>query len=357
MSEDQICPIWGTPASVKPGNGDFDHVDSPRAGGKYRIARRAQIILRSEDDSIKARLTSWVIEQHQSGEDDPKITEHTLNDVEQRPALPLEKRIDNLLTYIQQTVPQIGGRFTFSRGQNNRGSMKMLAWSESINIDEVKALMDHLEEYGWLKKGVTTTSIVPYTLTVEGYSRVTEPEQTMAQEPKLRDPNAQPLTRIAEREQEETMDKPPNTQKVFVVHGRDHAPRNKVDIFLRKLGHEPVILEEQPSGSKTVIEKFEANSDVDFAVVILTPDDVGNTVGSSDEPQGRARQNVIFELGFFVGKLGREKVCVLQKGTTEIPSDFHGVVYVPMDETDGWHTKLAREMEHAGVSVDLNRLK
>ena len=201
MSEDQICPIWGTPASVKPGNGDFDQVDSPRAGGKYRIARRAQIILRSEDDSIKARLTSWVIEQHQSGEDDPKITEHTLNDVKQRPPLPLKKRIDNLLTYIQQTVSQIGGTFTFSRGQNNRGSMKMLAWSESINIDEVKALMDHLEESGCLKKNLAPLKAISYSLTVEGHSRATEPEQTVAQEPKPHEPSDQPLTQIAEREQ------------------------------------------------------------------------------------------------------------------------------------------------------------
>ncbi len=202
MSEDQICPIWGTPTSVEPGDGDFNYVDSPRAGGKYRISRRAVMKLqKEEDDSIKARLTSWVIEQQRSGKDDQKITEHTLNDVKQRPALSAEKRADNLLTYIQQAVSQIGGTFTFSQGQNDRGSMKMLAWSESINIDEVKALMDHLEQQGWLRKTLATFEATCYILTVEGYSRVTEPEQTVAQEPKPHEPSDQPLTRIAEREQ------------------------------------------------------------------------------------------------------------------------------------------------------------
>ena len=145
----------------------------------------------------------------------------------------------------------------------------------------------------------------------------------------------------------------PKTGRVFVVHGRDVGAKDRVRTFLNQLNLEPVILDEQPSGGQTVIEKFEGNTDVDFAVVLLTPDDTGNLAGSSGEPKPRARQNVIFELGFFVGKLGRSRVCVLHKGEVDIMSDYHGVIYVPLNDAD-WKLKLATEIESAGMNVDMN---
>ena len=144
-----------------------------------------------------------------------------------------------------------------------------------------------------------------------------------------------------------------------MVHGRDQAAKLEVRTFLSKLELDPVILEEQPSGGQTVIEKFEGKSDVNLAVVLLTPDDEGRLANSTDklEPRPGARQNVIFELGFFVGKLGRSKVFVLHKGEVELMSDYQGVIYIDMDDEKGWQLRLANEIEAAGVSVDLNRLK
>lgn len=144
-------------------------------------------------------------------------------------------------------------------------------------------------------------------------------------------------------------------RRVFIVHGHDHAAMETVARFLSQLEFEPIILHEQPSEGRAIIDKFEINTDVAYAIVILTPDDMGHQANSPDQTQFRARQNVIFELGFFIAKLGRSRVCALSKGSVEIPSDYHGVVYVNMDNGHGWKMILAREMKRAGLEVDLNR--
>jgi predicted nucleotide-binding protein len=145
-----------------------------------------------------------------------------------------------------------------------------------------------------------------------------------------------------------------DSRNVFLVHGHDDAMKESVARFLEKLDLHPIILHEQPNKGRTVIEKFEAHSDVGFAVVLLTPDDVGGLASSPDKPSPRARQNVILELGYFIGRLGRAKVCALHKGGVEIPSDIHGVLYVPYDAGNGWRLKLASEIKAAGIAVDLN---
>jgi hypothetical protein len=109
------------------------------------------------------------------------------------------------------------------------------------------------------------------------------------------------------------------SRKVFIVHGHAEGPRETVARFLERIGFEPVILHEQANGGDTIIEKFERHGDVPFAIVILTPDDVGSLQGGT--PQPRARQNVVLELGYFIGRLGRHKVCALKQGELEFPSD------------------------------------
>lgn len=148
---------------------------------------------------------------------------------------------------------------------------------------------------------------------------------------------------------------PVSTNRVFVVHGHDKGIREMVVRFLERLALSPIVLHEQPSGGKTVIEKLEQHSDVAFAVVLLTPDDQGCSQGEADLQQ-RARQNVILELGFFIGRLGRERVCALHKGKLELPTDILGVVYVSLDDGDGWRFSLAKELRQAGFEVDLNRV-
>ena len=126
---------------------------------------------------------------------------------------------------------------------------------------------------------------------------------------------------------------------------------------LTRLGLEPIVLQERPNQGKTIIEKFEANSEnVGYAVVLLTPDDVGKANGEAGEPKPRARQNVVMELGYFIGALGRERVCALKKAEVEIPSDIHGVAWVDLDDAGAWKLDLCKELKAAGYDVDANRL-
>jgi predicted nucleotide-binding protein len=145
-----------------------------------------------------------------------------------------------------------------------------------------------------------------------------------------------------------------HAQKVFVVHGHDEAANQEVARFLEKLKLETTILREQPDQGRTIIEKFEAYaSEVAFAVVLLTPDDVA---GAAPPHSSRARQNVIFELGYFVGRLGRGRACLLRKGEVEIPSDLYGVIYTALDSAEGWKLKLLRELKAAGLDIDANQM-
>ena len=146
------------------------------------------------------------------------------------------------------------------------------------------------------------------------------------------------------------------SNRVFIVHGRDDGSRETVARFLERLKLEPVILNEEASRGKTIIEKFEHHADVGFAVVLLTPDDEGALRGEEGGRSPRARQNVIFELGFFIGRLGRERVCALTKGgSMEIPSDYAGVVYIPLDDKGAWRIELVKELKAAEFDVDANR--
>ncbi|WP_246693344.1 MULTISPECIES: nucleotide-binding protein [unclassified Mesorhizobium] len=147
--------------------------------------------------------------------------------------------------------------------------------------------------------------------------------------------------------------KPDRPRKVFVVHGHDDAAREAVARHLERLGFEAIVLHEQANRGGTIIEKFEANSDVGYAVVLLTPDDEGAKTGSIASP--RARQNVIFEWGYFVGRLGREHVLALKKGDVELPSDIQGWVWEVLDDYGAWRLKLAKELAAAGFSIDWSK--
>lgn len=144
--------------------------------------------------------------------------------------------------------------------------------------------------------------------------------------------------------------------EVFIVHGHDEAAKTKTARFIEKLGLTPIILHEQASGSKTVIEKIEAYSNVGFGIVLYTPCDIGAKKEENPNLKNRARQNVIFEHGFLIGKIGRQNVCALVKDDIETPNDISGVVYVKMDDDDAWHLKVARELRNSGYEIDLNKL-
>ena len=145
-----------------------------------------------------------------------------------------------------------------------------------------------------------------------------------------------------------------DNNSVFIVHGHDEGAREAVARFLEQLGLKAVVLHEQVNAGQTVIEKLEKHADVGFAVVLLTPDDEGRKKGT-EELLGRARQNVILELGYFIGKLGRERVCALQRGNLEAPSDVLGVLSHKIDPAGAWKYLLARELKAASFDVDLNK--
>jgi predicted nucleotide-binding protein len=145
----------------------------------------------------------------------------------------------------------------------------------------------------------------------------------------------------------------PPSGKVFIVHGHASAEKHQVARFLHQVtGEEPVILHEAPSLGKTLIEKLEHYAaDVGFAVILLTGDDMGRAKAGEEQP--RARQNVVLELGYFIGLLDRDKVAVLYENGVESPGDMSGVLYVPLDED--WRFKLGAELKAAGYDVDLNK--
>lgn len=159
-------------------------------------------------------------------------------------------------------------------------------------------------------------------------------------------------TGVTKTEKSSALDK----SQVFIVHGHDEAAKTKTARFIEKLGLKPIILHEQASGSKTVIEKIETYSNVGFGIVLYTPCDIGAKDENNPNYKKRARQNVVFEHGFLIGKIGRENVCALVKGEIETPNDISGVVYVKMDEDDAWHLKIARELRNSGYDIDLNKL-
>lgn len=154
----------------------------------------------------------------------------------------------------------------------------------------------------------------------------------------------------------EQVEGPELSDRVFIVHGHDEEAKQSVARCIEQLGLKAIILHEQPSQGRTIIEKFEDYADVGFAVVLLTPDDIGASQNDRDNLQPRARQNVIFELGFFIGQLGRRRVCALYKEKVEIPSDFSGVLWISLDPNGAWRFALGKEMKAAGLDVDLNRL-
>lgn len=151
---------------------------------------------------------------------------------------------------------------------------------------------------------------------------------------------------------EATQDNIISKSKVFVVHGHDEALKQEVARIVEKQGLEAVILSEQANGGKTIIEKIEENSDVGAAICLFTGDDYGKAKDATSDNL-RARQNVVFEAGYFMGKLGRGNVILIASPDIEIPSDLQGVVYT---NKDMWQTDVLRELKAIGYNVDFNKL-
>lgn len=157
------------------------------------------------------------------------------------------------------------------------------------------------------------------------------------------------------RDAQEEMTESLSSNKVFIVHGHDSEARLEVESFVRMLNLDPIVLFKEEDEGDTIIEKFERNSEVRYAVILYTYCDDGKDK-NEDALRHRARQNVVFEHGFFVSKLGRKNVCALVKGDIELPGDYRGVVYKVMDNAGAWKLSLAKELKKAGLVIDLNDL-
>ena len=144
-------------------------------------------------------------------------------------------------------------------------------------------------------------------------------------------------------------------KKVFIVHGRDELAKNEAARFIEKIGLIAVVLNEQVNKGMTIIEKIEHYTDVDYSIVLYTPCDIG-TIKTEKNFKSRARQNVVFEHGYLIGKLKRENVCALVKDDVEIPNDISGLVYIDMDKSGAWKYSVAKELKKAGYIIDMNKI-
>lgn len=191
----------------------------------------------------------------------------------------------------------------------------------------------------------------------EGIQRALRKLETMKQlfEERIADAGNETLQAVRAPRPAPAVSRAEGSKRIFIVHGRDEAAKEMVARYISGLGLEPVILHEKANAGRTIIEKFETHAAVDYAIVLFTPDDVGYLAGSPQEARPRPRQNVVLELGFFHAALGRNHVCVLHRGDVEFPSDYDGIVYVPLDEAGAWRLLVARELRNSGIDVDLNR--
>jgi len=241
-------------------------------------------------------------------------------------------------------------------------SMMKASWAQKISgfydgiSNQIEALESIIKRLEFIPEKITPSE------TQEKYRhRISDPvsvdhrKDDETKKSPIQEPEVIPEKVIIAEAQEKY--EPEISDTVLVVHGHDDKSKVSVVRFIEKLGLKAVILHEQEKAGQTIIEKFERNAAISgYAVVILTPDDTGALKEHPDDATLRARQNVIFGLGYFCGALGRVKVSVLVKEGGEILCDDLGVAYTLMDPEGTWQLSLARDMKSAGLSFDANRI-
>lgn len=149
-----------------------------------------------------------------------------------------------------------------------------------------------------------------------------------------------------------------SNDKIFIVHGRNNLMADSIARFIENIGLKPIILHEQPDMGQTIIEKINKNTDVGYAIILYTPCDLGKLNDENNEYKPRARQNVIFEHGYLIAKLGIKRTCPLVSDRSiELPSDISGVIYTEITDGTSWKYKLAKEMKAVGYNIDMNNIK
>lgn len=262
----------------------------------------------------------------------------------------LEKIIKNIVKpYVQKECPRIDG-YEIQRNEVRRivikesnASAKELAALKNARIDRLNRTSDvFVIGPGYNAKDIVKSDIQDLTVITDNV--IDSVKEELASHPQTTSP------------QTGLENKKTDKNKVFIVHGRDKAAKESVARLIEKFGLEAIILAEQPNSGSTIIEKIEKNTDVGFGIVIYTPCDLGrlNEYGSEERP--RARQNVVLEHGYLMGKIGRKNVCALKSPEVETPNDISGIVYIPLDEAEAWHHKLAKELHAAGYKINAEAL-
>mgnify|MGYP001058939894 CR=1 FL=1 len=191
---------------------------------------------------------------------------------------------------------------------------------------------------------------------LEGLMEQELPKEKLPKEELL---NQIPSTKERLRERPRTTFVPNQSQlvegNILFIHGRDEVAKESVLKFIKKLGLRALILHEQANGSSSILERFEDSPNIIFAIILFTPDHITAPRNKPKERQARASQNVIFEFGYVVGKLGKGRVCALYQEGVEFPSDYSGVIYIPMDPRGAWQLLVAKEIKQAGIEIDLNK--
>lgn len=218
--------------------------------------------------------------------------------------------------------------------------IEITARYDSIIKNFGDGLYQYIPDFGFYDPEITGETL---TINLSRLANKMISYQAVTYPPQIQPPPASPEVRTT-------------SKRVFIVHGHDNEAIQEMARTLERDGFEAIILREQPDGGLTIIEKIEQYTDVDFAVVLYTQCDKGRAKAVPVEQERyRARQNVVFEHGYLIGKLGRDHVCALVKGNVETPGDISGVVYVPMDEHGAWKMRLARNMQDIGLPVDMNK--
>jgi len=208
---------------------------------------------------------------------------------------------------------------------------------ESIEVQLREALTDQLRSPKEVPKG---EPLIEKPLQVEPFKEAPPKREQPTEEP--------PLPRVLNQSQL-------RGGNVLLIHGRDEGVKESILEFLEKLELRAIILHEQPDGGKSMMEKSGESPDIHFAIILLTPDDLAAPRNKPKERQTRVSQNVIFEFGYFLSRLGPGRVCALCKEGVEIPSDYPGVVTIPLDSRGGWRLLMAKEIKQADIDIDLNK--
>jgi predicted nucleotide-binding protein len=137
--------------------------------------------------------------------------------------------------------------------------------------------------------------------------------------------------------------------KIFIVHGHNEEMLNDVELFVRRIDYSPIIIKDMPNKGMTIIEKIEENSDACYAIVLYSGCDIGYDAEKPEHKKRRARQNVVFEHGYLMGKLSRKRVCALVNGEIEKPSDISGIVYISYEKN--WQSHIVKELKSLGMKV------